>query len=107
VVNHQSTAWRNRRAKYLRDHKDNLKCSLCDKPAFGKRGGKKYALHLHHLSYDFPVGSEPDCVLRILCAGCHEIVTMINRRRATNTTIAELQMIIKRKLGDYINDISG
>lgn len=98
MIDYKTLAWKRRRLQFIKEQGDGLHCSLCEKRAFGKRGGKKYKVHVHHTSYEFEAGKEPSNVLRILCPSCHAIITEILRRKADNQTILDLQTIITTKL---------
>ena len=97
-MNYNTNEWRKRRKKFIEDHTDSLKCSLCDKKAFGPRGSKKFRIHIHHVSYAYTPGEEPDEVLRILCPSCHELITILFKRRPDSETIKALQTIIIEKI---------
>jgi predicted HNH restriction endonuclease len=98
MVDYNTYAWKKRRLRYIESQGDNLHCALCDKKAFGPKGGKKYRIHIHHTSYDYPVGEEPDSVLKVLCPSCHEIITLIFKRKADNEVIRSFQAIIMLRL---------
>ncbi len=97
MVDYSKVAWKKRRLKFIAEHIQNG-CALCERAALGPKGGKKYRIHVHHMNYDHPVGEEPDDVLRILCPSCHEIVTILSKRKTGNTVIEKLQGIINEKL---------
>jgi predicted HNH restriction endonuclease len=98
MIDYNSYAWKKRRLKFIESQRENLHCALCNKKAYGKRGGKKFKIHIHHMNYDYPIGQEPDSILRTLCPSCHEILTMIMKRKPENETISRLQTIIVEKL---------
>jgi predicted HNH restriction endonuclease len=98
MVDYNSSKWRKRRLRFIKEFKDTLQCALCDKKAFGNRGGKKYRIHVHHINYNHPVGEEPNEVLRILCPSCHELITLLFKRKPESKTISDLQTIIVNKL---------
>ena len=98
MINYNTSEWRKRRLKFIKERGENLHCHLCDKKAFGPKGGKKFRIHVHHMNYDHLAGTEPDTVLRILCPSCHDIVTIISHRGGDSVTINDLWRIIWNKL---------
>jgi predicted HNH restriction endonuclease len=103
MIDYNSSKWKKRRLKFIKEQGENLQCVLCDKKAFGNRGGKKYRIHVHHTSYEYPVGEEPDSVLRVLCPSCHELVTLLFKRRPDSSAIHDLQTIIMKRLTTNYN----
>lgn len=58
----QSKAWLQRRQQYIEDHGYNCENTSC---------GKSENLELHHTSYNYVIGTEPDEELILHCDECH------------------------------------
>ncbi len=58
-----SHIWSERKTNYYNDNKRNYKCVKC---------GNRKKLHLHHKTYSYPWGLEPNWVFCYLDGPCHE-----------------------------------
>lgn len=75
--------WSLRRLRFLEDY--GSKCKAC---------GSTENIHVHHLSYEFPRGSEPDTDLVVLCQTCHEKVHRLERTAVVELRVAT-ELIIR------------
>lgn len=80
--------WRKRKKEFYSTYK--RVCGCCG------RGPNHSQIQLHHLSYEYPLGSEPDEILAPLCKECHAKVHLFATENSDFYNLAEATIIYIR-----------
>jgi len=101
---YNSAHWRKLR-KRLVDNDADAHCHLCKKRVWGRRGGKHFTAHLHHLHYD-TVGEETEDDVRVLCPSCHDTYHSIISRAGGEGWLTDLKDIARYYMNCEVDDDS-